>query len=134
MATTHLVNGTRTRVDAAAVRRWVDGAARRLGVPRAEVSVRLCGDALCRRYNREFFDRDRPTDVIAWPSGERGYLGDILINLAQARRQARSLRVPFREELHRLVVHGFLHLNGYDHLRRDRGEMETLQERLVKGR
>jgi len=134
MATTHLVNGTRTRVDAAALRRWVDAAARRLGVPKgAEVSVRLCGDRLCRRYNREFFDRDRPTDVIAWPSGERGYLGDILVNLAQARRQARRLGLPFREELHRLVVHGFLHLNGYDHTR-DAGEMEVLQERMVKGR
>lgn len=133
MATTHLTNGTRTRVDSATLRGWVERAARRLGAPRAEVSVRLCGDALCRRYNREFFDRDRPTDVIAWPSGEAGYLGDILINLAQTRRQARRLRLPFNEELHRLVVHGFLHLNGYDHTR-DRGEMEALQERLVKGR
>ena len=133
MATAHLNNGTRTRVDAAAVRRWIDGAARRLGLPRAEVSVRFCGDALCRRYNREFFDRDRPTDVIAWPSGDRRYLGDILVNLAQARRQARRLGLPFREELHRLVVHGFLHLNGYDHTR-DAGEMEVLQERMVKGR
>lgn len=133
MATVHLTNGTRTRIDPATVRDWVASAARRLGVPRAEVSIRLCGDALCRRYNREFFDRDRPTDVIAWPSGEAGYLGDILINLAQARRQARRLRVRFSEELHRLVVHGFLHLNGYDHTC-DRGEMEVLQERLVKGR
>jgi len=133
MATTHLTNGTRTRVDAPLVRGWVERAARRLGVPRAEVSVRLCGDALCRRYNREFFDRDRPTDVIAWPSDESGYLGDILINLAQARRQARRFKVPFKEEIHRLVVHGLLHLAGYDHTR-DGGEMETLQERLVKGR
>jgi probable rRNA maturation factor len=134
MATVHLINGTRTRVDPGAVRRWVGAAARRLGVPKgAEVSVRFCGDALCRRYNREFFDRDRPTDVIAWPSGDRGYLGDVLVNLAQARRQARRLGVPFREEVHRLVVHGLLHLAGYDHAA-DRGEMEALQERLVRGR
>jgi probable rRNA maturation factor len=133
MATVHLINGTRTRVDAGAVRRWVGAAARRVGRPRAELSVRFCGDALCRRYNREFFDRDRPTDVIAWPSGDRRYLGDILVNLAQARRQARRLGIPFREEVHRLVVHGLLHLAGHDHTA-DRGEMEALQERLVRGR
>lgn len=133
MATAHLSNGTRTRIDAPAVRRWVDRAARKLGIPGAEVSVHFCGDHLCRRYNREFFDRDRPTDVIAWPSGETGYLGDILVNLAQARRQARRYRIPLREEMHRLVVHGLLHLAGYDHTA-DRGEMEALQERLVKER
>jgi probable rRNA maturation factor len=133
MATAHLTNGTRTRVDAAGMRSWVARVFRALGDPRAEVSVRFCGDALCRRYNREFFDRDRPTDVIAWPSGEEGYAGDILVNLAQARRQARRLRVPFKEEVRRLIVHGILHLRGYDHTR-DRGEMEALQEQLVKRR
>jgi probable rRNA maturation factor len=95
------------------------------------VSVLFCGDARCIRANRAWFGRKRPTDVIAFPLHEDGYWGDILVNLRQALRQARRLGVPFREEIRRLVVHGLLHLHGYDHTT-DRGEMDVLQEKLLR--
>ena len=55
--------------------------------------------------------------MLSFPSGDRrkGYLGDIVISLEKARLQARDYRIPLREEVLRLVVHGLLHLLGYEH-------------------
>jgi len=131
MLTLHVKNTTALPVSPRAVAAWVRSAARALGKRSGEASVLLCGDVRTVRANRAWFGRARPTDVIAFPLHEDGYWGDILVNLRQARRQARRLGVPFREEVRRLVVHGLLHLHGYDHTA-DRGEMELLQERLLR--
>jgi probable rRNA maturation factor len=131
MVKTRIRNSTAVPVDPRAASRWIRAAARILGKDRGEVGLLFCGDALCRRYNRAWFGRRCPTDVMAFPDGEDGYWGDILVNVRQARRQAAALGIPLRQELKRLTVHGFLHLHGYDHTA-DRGEMEALQEKLVR--
>ncbi len=85
----------------------------------ASVSIVFTDDQLSRRINRRFFRHDRPTDVMSFPLEERGPIeGEVYVNLDKAARQARTYRVTLANETARLVIHGTLHLLGYDDLGR----------------
>jgi len=71
-------------------------------------------DLEIRTVNRRFLRRDRPTDVIAFTYGEPDCWGEVLINIDQAGRQAKDYGVSLTEEVGRLVVHGMLHIMGYN--------------------
>jgi len=74
---------------------------------------------------------DVPTDVLAFDSGEQGFLGDIIIATGVARRQARAARHAYSAELRVLALHGLLHLLGYDHDNpADGGAMARVETRL----
>lgn len=125
-----LVNRQRhRRVPRARLTRVLEGASAALGV-KGEVSLVLAGDALLRRLNRDYRGKDRPTDVLSFPGegGEAG-LGDILISVETASRNARRLRRSLGRELDVLALHGFLHVLGYDH-ESDDGTMDRLERRL----
>jgi probable rRNA maturation factor len=125
-----LVNRQRLRrVPRARLARVLEGASLALGVG-GEVSLVLAGDALLRRLNRDYRGQDRPTDVLSFPGegGEAG-LGDILISVETAERNARRLRRSLARELACLALHGFLHVLGYDH-ESDDGAMDRLERRL----
>jgi probable rRNA maturation factor len=85
-----------------------------------------------RRLNREWRGKDRPTDVLSFSlrEGEHGgvasALGDVVISLETAARQARDRRSSLASEVDRLLVHGILHLAGYDH------EVSAREERRMK--
>ena len=79
-----------------------------------------------RSLNRDFRHKDKPTDVLSFPSDDGG---DIAISLSIARRNARSLGHPFEDEIKVLLLHGLLHLKGYDH-ERDNGRMVRREEAL----
>lgn len=82
----------------------------------AVVSITFVGRDRMRRLNREFTGRIGLTDVIAFPLVSPGSLaGDVYVCAWAARRAARRFRVPVREELVRVIVHGTLHVLGYDH-------------------
>jgi probable rRNA maturation factor len=121
----------RRRVSPARLRRVLRGAAAALGV-RGEVSLVLAGDRLLHRLNRDYRKKDRPTDVLSFPGegGEAG-LGDIVISVERAERNARDLGRTLGQELDVLALHGFLHVLGYDH-ETDDGTMERLEGRLRK--
>jgi probable rRNA maturation factor len=104
-------------------------AARALRV-RGEMALVLAGDGLLQRLNRDFRGKDRPTDVLSFPGdgGEAG-LGDVVISVATAERNARSGGRSLARELDVLALHGFLHVLGYDH-ETDDGTMERLERRL----
>ncbi len=103
------------RVRAAAVRRLVQGVMRRERRQKASISVVFTGDLLSRRINRRFLSHDRPTDVLSFPLGEgKNIEGEIYVNLEKAARQARTYRVTAANEVARLIIHGVLHLLGYD--------------------
>lgn len=89
------------------------------------------------RLNKNFRGKNKPTDVLSFEpekGSEKEYLGDIAVCPAYAKREAARRSLPWREELVRLVVHGVLHLSGYDHATEDEeAEMFALQERLVGG-
>ena len=94
------------------------GAMRATRTPsRAELEVALVGDATMRRLNRRYHDRAGSTDVLTFPGtpGRGGrVLGEVVISLARARTQARRFGHPVRCEVALLLVHGILHLRGYD--------------------
>lgn len=119
----------RRRVDVGRLRRVLVGAAAALRVS-GEVTLVLAGDGTLRRLNREYRRRDRPTDVLSFTgSGGREGLGDIVISVKTAERNARGEGRRLTQELDILALHGFLHLLGYDH-ETDDGTMDRLEERL----
>lgn len=101
------------------------------GAPEGEersLGVRFTGDREMRRVNREFRGKDKTTDVLSFP-GEEEHVGDILISVPTARRQAAEAGHPVERELQVLLLHGLLHCMGYDH-ETDDGAMERLERRL----
>ena len=81
-----------------------------------EVAVRLTGDRELRRLNRSFLGEDHATDVLSFPSGDGGaYLGDLAVSWPYAVRQAAEFGHEPAAEVALLLVHGFLHLLGWDH-------------------
>ena len=125
-----LLNRQRRRsVSAQRLRRVLRGAASALRVG-GELSLVLAGDALLRRLNREYRGKDKTTDVLSFPGdgGEAG-LGDIVISVANAERNARRLGRTLAQELDVLALHGFLHVLGYDH-EADDGTMDRVEGRL----
>ena len=115
----------------ARVRGLLSRAARAAKTPPSEVSVLFCADRRMRGLNRRYRGMDRSTDVLAFPAegAGRGFLGDIVISVPYAAREARRRRESHSREIDRLLVHGLLHLMGYDH-ETDDGEMERLERRL----
>ena len=119
----------RRRVDRARLVRVLKGAARALGVE-GEVALVLTGDRSVRALNARYRGKDSPTDVLSFPAGggEAG-LGDIVISVETAARNARSLGRTLPRELDVLALHGLLHVLGYDH-ETDDGAMDRLEARL----
>lgn len=110
-------------VRAAQVRADAERVLRALGVE-GELSVVLVGDTEIRRLNCQYRGGDKPTDVLAFPMemkarapGAPRLLGDVVISLDTAARHAAERGVPIAEEVRTLLVHGVLHLLGYDHER-----------------
>lgn len=116
-------------ISAAALERFTVRARRAAGV-RGEVDVLIASSSVIRRLNRRFLGKDRPTDVLSFPSAQaNGFAGDIAIAADVGARNARRFGHPCGEELKILILHGMLHLAGYDH-ENDRGEMARKEERL----
>jgi probable rRNA maturation factor len=119
----------RRRVDARRLALVLRRAAAALGVA-GELTLVLTGDRRMRELNRRYRGKDRATDVLSFP-GEAapGELGDVVISVETAERNARGLGRPLARELDVLALHGLLHVLGYDH-ETDDGTMERLERRL----
>ena len=118
---------------------------RTLRLGRREVTVALVSDAEIARLNRAFRGKDKATDVLSFPANAKersrtarhalrngtgsSYLGDVAIAPRVARRNARRFGRSVPDELRILILHGVLHLLGYDH-ESDNGEMNRLEQRL----
>ncbi len=104
----------------------------------AEISVVLCGDALIRELNREWRGYDAPTNVLSFPAGgdpaSAPLLGDIVIAFETASREAFEAGKPLRDHVAHLLVHGFLHLIGHDHVEAAEAEAMEALERAILGR
>ena len=125
-----LLNRQRRRpVRPARLRRLLEAAARSLGVS-GEVSLVLTRDPAVRALNARYRGKDKPTDVLSFPGpgGEAG-LGDIVVSVDTAERNARRQGRTLQRELDVLALHGFLHVLGYDH-ETDDGTMDRLERRL----
>ena len=111
--------------------------AERTGV--AEVSVVLTDDAEQRELNRQWRGIDKSTNVLSFPQLEpfapvAGLVGDIILAEETVRREAEEMGITFLAHFTHLVVHGFLHLLGYDHIEdEDAEEMEGLETEILAG-
>jgi probable rRNA maturation factor len=114
-----------------------------------EVSLLACDDARIAALNEDFRQKGQPTNVLSWPSDERGVmadgemplppklpmdaeLGDIAISYDTCAREAAEAGKPFAHHVTHLIVHGTLHLLGFDHIRdRDAALMEALETEIL---
>lgn len=101
-----------------------------------EVGVKLCSVRAMAGLNRRFRGKSGPTDVLAFSDGTgrpdgTPYLGDVVIAASVAEDQAREAGIPFEAELRRLLLHGLLHLAGFDH-ETDGGTMARKERGLRK--
>jgi probable rRNA maturation factor len=108
-----------------------------LGLSGTELSLVLVGDAEIRALNRTWRQKDRPTDVLSFPAGDQPgpgprLLGDVIISLDTARRQASEFESALALELSRYLAHGILHVLGFDHHRlAEKHRMEAEEHRLL---
>ncbi|MBD3390750.1 MAG: rRNA maturation RNase YbeY [Chitinivibrionales bacterium] len=94
------------------------------------IDVILCSDYRIRLLNKRFRRKDRATDVLAFPFNDRDLLGEIYISLQRAAVQARRYGLAYPQEVERLLVHGALHLRGYDHrTKQQRRRMESRERK-----
>ena len=96
-----------------------------------EFAVLVSSDDAVRKANRQFRGISKTTDVLSFPDGEDGRLGDILIAAGRAQQQATEFKVSIEDELKTLALHGLLHLMGHDH-ETDDGEMRSIETKLRK--
>ncbi len=90
-----------------------------VGLEKTELSILITSDEEIRELNRLYRNKDKATDVLSFPMGEEigGWklLGDVVISIDTARVQAKELGISLEEEVKRLLIHGIVHLLGYDH-------------------
>lgn len=127
----------------ATVRRWGDQMLYKLALPESELSVVLCDDQYIQGLNLAHRGKDKATDVLSFPQAEflsperprRGQqlslLGDVVISLTTAARQAESRRRTLQSEVRFLLAHGVLHLVGHDHMNADDKRIMTNRTRQL---
>jgi probable rRNA maturation factor len=113
----------------------------RIGRREAALTITFVRDHAMRRLNRDYRGVDQPTDVLSFayhegeeivaPEMESRHLGDVVISVETAGRYAGELGLTFDREIEHLIIHGALHLAGYDH-ETDDGEMNRLEKKLRK--
>ncbi len=107
-------------------------AARKTAKLRGDFTILLAGNKKLRALNRDFRAKDKPTNVLSFPSDEKGYRGDIALAYGVTKAEAKAAKKTFADHAAHLVVHGVLHLAGYDHERlKDAKVMEPLEVKIL---
>jgi probable rRNA maturation factor len=117
------------------VERLVRKAARAaIGAKRKSLNVALATDKDVQALNKRDRRKDKPTNVLSYPSGERKFLGDVVLARQTVWREAKEQKKTPADHLAHLVVHGTLHLLGHDHETSDADadRMEALERRILK--
>jgi probable rRNA maturation factor len=132
-----IVNRQRRRaLDLPRWREFGEKALRTIGIEDEGATIAFISDRAIRDLNRRFRGRNSATDVLSFPNERDAFenqsevnLGDVLISIERAEAQAAEHGLEFDEEVAQLILHGLLHLCGYDH-ETDEGEMNALELRL----
>jgi len=119
------------------VRRAIKEAAAAVSTSGAELAIVLTNDSAIRLLNRHWRGTDAATNVLSFPAqgagGKPPLIGDIVLAYETVAREAHDEGKPFAHHVAHLTVHGFLHLNGYDHQRgKDAEEMEKLERKILR--
>lgn len=110
------------------LRRWARAA---LGPRRAEITLRVVGAAESRRLNRQYRGKDRPTNVLSFPYAARPVRGDLVLCAPVVNREARAQGKPPSAHWAHMVVHGVLHLRGFDHAHSKEARAMEARERVI---
>ena len=128
----------RRKIETKQWRAFGEEALKSIGAKKPNVTIVFVGDNAIRELNRRFRGKDYATDVLSFPSAaepfereNRSHLGEVVISVQRATAQAQSNRLNFENEVKQLILHGLLHLCGYDH-ETDNSEMNRLELRLRK--
>jgi probable rRNA maturation factor len=128
----------RHKIDEAKWRKFGEQALRAVGAERRDATIVFVSDQAIRKLNREFRGKDYITDVLSFPSKAEAFetenkasLGEVVISARRAVEQAKQNGLTFENEVEQLILHGLLHLCGYDH-ETDKGEMNRLELKLRK--
>ncbi len=136
-------NKTRSNINLGLVRKTTESFLRKYNQAGQGVSIAFVGDATMRRLNKTYLDKDTTTDVLAFsdlecedratgPETDKS-LGEVIINYAQIKRQAKRYSKGISDELVFILVHGLLHLLGYDDSTKEgKEEMERLGKRFIE--
>ena len=128
----------RRRINARQWREFGERALRTIRKDKADATIVFVSDRGIRDLNRQFRDQNQATDVLSFPTKtepfeaeNRKYLGDVVISVERATLQAKQNGLNLQREVEQLVLHGLLHLCGYDH-ETDDGKMNRLELKLRK--
>jgi probable rRNA maturation factor len=139
MSMIEVINRQRRRkINAKQWREFSGRALQSLGGQNQSAAIVFVADAAIKKLNRQFRGKNDVTDVLSFPSHAEPFevengsqLGEIVISVQRAATQAKEHGLSFPDEVRQLILHGLLHLCGYDH-ETDRGEMDRLELRLRK--
>lgn len=127
-------------IDARSLKRTARQLLEAVGEKDAALSLSLVGDKEIQELNRQHRGKNRPTDVLSFPlaagdvkGGAEHLLGDVVISLETARRQAEDYDASLEAEVNRLLIHGVLHVMGHDHEKADERERMRAEERRLAG-
>jgi probable rRNA maturation factor len=121
----------RVKVDPDAWTTFAEKALDAIGNSGSSATIAFVSDRRIRKLNQQFRGVDKATDVLSFPADEPDNLGDVAISVDTAAKQAKENGLQFDNEIAQLILHGLLHLSGYDH-ETDTGEMNRLELRLRK--
>lgn len=134
-----LINRQRYRkIDPHSWREFAEQALRTIDSSKQSVTIVFVSDAAIKKLNKQFRGKNYATDVLSFPTQaedfeteHQSHLGEVVISVERAAAQAKENGLTFSNEVEQLILHGLLHLNGYDH-ETDHGEMNRLELRLRK--
>ena len=134
-----IINRQRGRkINAKHWREFGEQALQAIGTKKPDASIVFVADEAIKKLNRQFRGKNYATDVLSFPSeaeafevDQQKHLGEVVISVERAAAQARGNGLSFSNEVKQLILHGLLHLSGYDH-ETDNGEMNRLELRLRK--
>jgi len=125
-------NKTKAKIDIKLIRKISENFFSYYKIKNKELSIAFIGDITMRQLNKQYRGKNKPTDVLSF-CGDGDDLGEILIDYAQIKRQARKYSKSVKEELIFILVHGLLHLIGYeDETKKGRINMEKTGNKFVK--
>ena len=100
-----------------------------IGKNESSATIAFVSDKRIRELNRQFRGIDKATDVLSFPAEEESNLGDVAVSVETAATQAKENGLTLDQEISQLILHGLLHLSGYDH-ETDNGQMNRLELKL----
>lgn len=131
---------TNVRIQTALIKKAITATCRALSVEHASFAIHLTNDKEVQKLNAQYRKMNKPTDVLSFPvnekhtgEGEEKYMGEIILGFPYITKQAHAKKVSVSEEVQMLLIHGVLHVHGFDHESdRDEKKMFTIQNKIAQ--